>query len=67
MQKLSEELTIENAKIRIDTFSDKEIRSAAGDPSFLTYRLGQVEISTKPTKTEPDVIWRMTGERSLSY
>jgi len=67
MRKLSEELTIENAKIRVDTFSDREIRSAAGDPSYLTYRLGQVEISTNPTKAEPDVIWKMTGERSLSY
>jgi hypothetical protein len=67
MRKLSEELTIENAKIRIDAFSDEEIRSAVGDPSFLTYRLGQVEISTELTKAEPDMIWRMTGERSLSY
>jgi hypothetical protein len=67
MRKLSEELTIENAKIRIDTFSDQEIRSAAGDPSYLTYRLGPVEISTSLTKAEPDVIWKMTGDKSLSY
>ncbi len=67
MRKLSEEIAIENARIRIDAFSDEEIRSAVGDPSFLTYRLGQVEISTEPTKVEPDVTWRMRGERSLSY
>jgi len=67
MRKLSEEIAIENARIRIDTFSDEEIRTAVGDPSFLTYRLGQVEISTEPTKPEPDVTWTIRGERSLSY
>ena len=67
MRKLSEEIAIENARIRIDTFSDEEIRTAVGDPSFLTYRLGQVEISTEPTKPEPDVTWTIRGKRSLSY
>jgi len=67
MRKLSEEIAIENARIRIDAFSDEEIRTAVGDPSFLTYRLGQVEISTEPTKPEPDVTWTIRGERSLSY
>ena len=67
MRKLSEEVTIENAKIRIDAFSDAQIQSVVGDPSFLSYRLGEVQISTEPTKPEPDVIWTMKGERSLSY
>jgi hypothetical protein len=67
MGKLSEEVTIENAKIRIDAFSDAQIQSVVGDPSFLSYRLGEVQISTEPTKPEPDVIWTMRGERSLSY
>ena len=67
MRKLSEEVTIENVRIRIDAFSDEEIQSAVGDPSFLAYRLGEVQISTEPTKAEPDVIWKMRGERSLSY
>jgi len=67
MGKLCEEIAIENARIRIDAFSDEELRSAVGDPSFLTYRLGQVEISTEPTKPEADVTWTIRGERSLSY
>lgn len=67
MQKLCEEVAIEKARIRIDTFSEEQIRSAVGDPSFLTYRLGQVEISTGSTRAEPDVVWTTTGERSLKY
>jgi len=67
MGKLSEEVAIQNARIRIDAFSDGEIESAVGDPSFLTYRLGEVQISREPRKAAPDIIWRMSDERSLRY
>jgi len=67
MRKRSEEVAIENARIRIDALSDEHIRSVVGDPSFLTYRLGDVQISTEPTKVEPDVIWKMQGQRNLTY
>ena len=65
--RLSEEMTVGPARLRIDVHGSEPIDHVLDDMSFLNYRLADVRISPKVTLTEPDILWHQDAEKAISY
>jgi hypothetical protein len=64
---LSEEMSAGPARIRIDVLGGAPREHVLEDMNFMNYRLADVRLSDRPTLVRPDIVWRVEGERSVSY
>lgn len=65
---ISEEYYIDEAKVRLDCHVKEDTSKVLSNTSFLTYLLAGIEISDKPSKPKPDIIWyRNSEDRRLKY
>jgi len=65
--RLSEEMTVGPARLRIDVFGGEPLDHVLDDMSFLDYRLADVRISPAVTLDEPDILWNRDGAKAISY
>ncbi len=65
--RLSEEMSAGTARLRVDVFGSQPREHILEDMNFLNYRLADVRISPVVTLAEPDIVWRQTGEKTISY
>jgi hypothetical protein len=64
---LSEEMSAETARLRVDVYGTEPRAHVLEDLNFLNYRLADVRISPRVTVPEPDIVWHESGEKSISY
>jgi hypothetical protein len=64
---LSEEMSAETARLRVDVYGTEPRAHVLEDLNFLNYRLADVRISPQVTVPEPDIVWHEGGEKSISY
>jgi len=64
---LSEEMSAGTARLRVDVHGGEPREHVLDDLNFLNYRLADVRISPEVTLAEPDIIWRLDGEKAISY
>ena len=64
---LSEEMSAETARLRVDVYGGQPREHVLEDLTFLNYRLADVRISPQVTLSEPDIVWLQDGEKSISY
>ncbi len=64
---LSEEMSAETARLRVDVYGTEPRAHVLEDLNFLNYRLADVRISPRVTVPEPDIVWHEGGEKSISY
>ena len=64
---LSEEMSAETARLRVDVYGGQPREHVLEDLTFLNYRLADVRFSPQVTLSEPDIIWLQDGEKSISY
>ncbi len=64
---LSEEMSAETARLRVDVYGTEPREHVLEDLNFLNYRLADVRISPQVTLKEPDIVWHQGGEKSISY
>jgi hypothetical protein len=65
--RLSEEMTVGPARLRIDVFGGEPLDHVLDDMSFLNYRLADVRISPQVTLDEPDIVWDRDTAKTISY
>jgi hypothetical protein len=65
--RLSEEMTVGPARLRIDVFGGEPLDHVLDDMSFLNYRLADVRISPQVTLDEPDIVWDRGTAKAISY
>ncbi|HZC32416.1 MAG TPA: hypothetical protein VE640_03925 [Candidatus Bathyarchaeia archaeon] len=66
-RRLSEEMTVGPARLRIDVFGGELLYHVLDDMSFLNYRLADVRISPQVTLDEPDIVWDRDAAKAISY
>jgi len=64
---LSEEMSAETARLRVDVYGSQPREHVLEDLNFLNYRLADVRISPEVTLSKPDIVWHQEGEKSISY
>jgi len=65
--RLSEEMTVGPARLRIDVFGGEPLDHVLDDLSFLDYRLADVRISPDVSLDEPDILWHRDAAKAISY
>jgi len=65
--RLSEEMTVGPARLRIDVFGGEPLDHVLDDLSFLNYRLADVRISPDVSLDEPDILWHRDAAKAISY
>jgi hypothetical protein len=64
---LTEEMSAGPARLRVDVYGSAPREHVLDDLSFLNYRLADVSISPEVTLSEPDILWRQDGDKSIEY
>jgi hypothetical protein len=64
---LSEEFVAGPASLRVDVVGGEPREHVLVDMHFLTYRLADVRIAPRPTRSEPDIVWHVDGEKGIDY
>jgi hypothetical protein len=64
---LSEEMSAGTARLRVDVYGSEPREHVLEDMNFLNYRLADVRISPEVTLAEPDIVWRQSGGKAISY
>jgi hypothetical protein len=64
---LSEEMSAETARLRVDVYGSQPRAHVLEDLNFLNYRLADVRISPEVTLSDPDIILHEGGDKSISY
>ena len=64
---LSEEMSAETARLRVDVYGSQPREHVLEDLNFLNYRLADVRISPEVTLSKPDIVWHQDGDKSISY
>ena len=64
---LSEEMSAETARLRVDVYGSQPRQHVLEDLNFLNYRLADVRISPEVTLSEPDIVLHEDGAKSVSY
>jgi hypothetical protein len=64
---LSEEMTAGSARLRVDVYGTQPREHVLEDLNFLNYRLADVRMSPRPTLQSPDILWRQSGAKGISY
>ena len=64
---LSEEMSAETARLRVDVYGGEPRQHVLEDLNFLNYRLADVRISPEVTLAEPDIVLNQEGDKSISY
>ena len=59
--KLSEEMSVGPAKIRVDVTGSDVPQHVLEDMSFLNYRLAEVHLESQISKEQPDLVWNRDG------
>ena len=68
MLQFSQELSSGNAQLRIDVEGSKPCTHVLETMTFLNYRLANVAVQPKVTKSRPDILWLPDGPgKSISY
>jgi hypothetical protein len=65
--RLSEEMTVGPARLRIDVFGAEPLDHVLDDMSFLNYRHAEVRVSPTVTLEEPDIVWHRDTAKAISY
>jgi hypothetical protein len=65
--RLSEEMSAGPARIRIDVFGGAPREHVLEDMSFMNYRLADVQLSEGASLPRADIVWQVSGERSVLY
>jgi len=60
---LSEEMSAETARLRVDVYGSQPREHVLEDLNFLNYRLADVRISPRVTLSEPDIVVNQDGTR----
>ena len=64
---LSEEMSAETARLRVDVYGSEPREHVLEDLNFLNYRLADVRMSPEVTLSQPDIIWYQNREKAISY
>jgi hypothetical protein len=64
---LSEEMVAGPARLRIDVLGGEPREHVLDDMAFMNYRLADVRISPEVTLPEPDIVWRVEGDKDVVY
>jgi hypothetical protein len=64
---LSEEMSAETARLRVDVYGSEPREHVLEDLNFLNYRLADVRISPEVTLSAPDIVLHESGDKSISY
>jgi hypothetical protein len=64
---LSEEMSAETARLRVDVYGSQPREHVLEDLNFLNYRLADVRISPEVTNSQPDIVMHEDGDKSISY
>jgi len=64
---LTEELSVGEARLRIDVYGDEPRDHVLEDMNFLNYRLADVRQARDVTLDAPDIVWRTIGDKSIAY
>jgi hypothetical protein len=64
---LSEELSAGPARLRVDVYGNERREHVLEDMNFLNYRLADVRVSPEVELPEPDIVWRLDGDKDISY
>ena len=64
---LSEEMSAETARLRVDVYGTEPREHVLDDLNFLNYRLADVRMSPSVTLSRPDIVWYQGHEKSISY
>jgi hypothetical protein len=64
---LSEQMSAETARLRVDVYGSQPREHVLEDLNFLNYRLADVRISPEVTLAEPDIVIHEEGDKSISY
>ncbi len=64
---LSEEMSAETARLRVDVYGSEPREHVLDDLNFLNYRLADVRISPEVTLPEPDILWCQGGDKAIAY
>jgi hypothetical protein len=64
---LSEEMSAETARLRVDVYGSQPREHVLEDLTFLNYRLADVRISPEVTLSAPDIVLHESGDKSISY
>ncbi len=65
--RLSEEMSAGAARLRVDVYGSEPREHVLEDMNFLDYRLADVRISPEVTLAQPDIVWRQSGDKAISY
>jgi hypothetical protein len=64
---LSEEMVVGPARLRIDVLGGGPREHVLDDMAFMNYRLADVGIAPEVSLEEPDIVWRVDGDKDVSY
>ena len=64
---LSEEMVVGPARLRIDVLGGAPRDHVLDDMAFMNYRLADVRIASDVTVAEPDIVWRVDGDKDVRY
>ena len=64
---LTEEMSAGMARLRVDVYGVAPREHVLDDLAFLNYRLADVCISPEVTLSQPDIVWRQDGPKSVGY
>src|SRR4051794_4502058 len=64
---LSEEMVVGPARLRIDVLGGAPREHVLDDMAFMNYRLADVGIAPQVSLEEPDIVWRVDGDKDVSY
>jgi len=68
MNTYSEEISSNKAVVRIDVVSEVKRSFVVEDDTFLNYRLADVQVSKKITKSKADIIWNVDADvKNIEY
>ena len=64
---LSEEMVVGPARLRIDVLGGAPREHVLDDMAFMNYRLADVGIAPRVSLEEPDIVWRVDGDKDVAY
>jgi hypothetical protein len=64
---VSEEMVVGPARLRIDVLGGAPRDHVLDDMAFMNYRLADVRIAPDVTAAEPDILWRVEGDKDVAY
>ncbi len=64
---LSEEMRVGSAGIRIDVHGGEPREHVLEDMAFMNYRLADVRVSSEVGLAEPDIVWRVEGDKDVAW